>query len=70
MKPDELYRRVYLEERCPECDSQVTELDKDTSSGRDVRLYHCTACQWSAFIDVGEAMWKTLSHLNDETQAT
>ena len=66
MNRDELYERVYVQGKCPECGNAVEELDKDTSSGRDLRFFKCTICSWSDFIDVGIALWKALSMKGDE----
>ncbi len=65
MDPEKLYDIVYLQGLCPQCGGPVKELDKDTSSGRDIRLYHCGKCEWSDSIDVGIALWKALSSEKD-----
>ena len=64
MVPQELYETAYLDRRCPECGGGVEELDKDTSSGRDIRFLSCSACPWSDFVDVGIALWKAMSEAN------
>ena len=61
MDQHEWYKTTYLQRRCPECGKAVEWLDKDTSSGRDIRFFKCSACSWSDFVDVGIALWKALS---------
>ncbi len=65
MNEEDLYQIVYMQSKCPQCGGKVEELDKDTSSGRDVRYYKCYACGWSDFVDVGIALWKALSSYKD-----
>jgi len=48
-------------ERCPECGGQIREIDKDTSTGRDIRWYSCRSCNWTEEFDVGIALWKVIS---------
>jgi transposase len=57
---EDLCKTAYLGKRCPECGNIVKAIDKDTSSGREIRLCVCTVCKWSAYIDVGIAFWKAL----------
>jgi hypothetical protein len=64
MDQHELYKTAYLQRRCPECGGAVQDLDKDTSSGREVHFLKCSACSWSEFVDVGIALWKALSEGN------
>lgn len=59
-KDKDLYKTAYLEKRCPDCGNTVQEIDKDTSSGRDLRLCVCSVCKWREYIDVGIALWKAL----------
>jgi len=61
MNHDDLYRLIYLNQRCPQCGNRVNEWDKDTSSGRDLRYFHCDTCGWSGSVDVGIALWKAIS---------
>lgn len=56
----ELYKTVYLEKRCPECGNEAKQTEKDTSTGRDLRCYSCSVCEWWEYIDVGIAFWKAL----------
>jgi hypothetical protein len=35
--------------------------EKDTSSGRDMRTYHCRQCGRSEDVDNGIALWQVLS---------
>jgi hypothetical protein len=68
MDEADLYETVYLKGRCPRCGEAVDELDKDTSTGRDLRFFKCSACSWSDFVDVGVALWKALSDAADKEQ--
>jgi hypothetical protein len=61
MDQDALYKTAYLQRRCPECGGEVQDRDKDTSSGREIHFLKCSTCSWSAFVDVGIALWKALS---------
>ncbi len=61
MNQDNLYQKVYIEETCPECGNKVEQIDKDTSTERDMRLYACSVCEWSDYIDVGIPLWKAYS---------
>jgi predicted RNA-binding Zn-ribbon protein involved in translation (DUF1610 family) len=55
-------RMIY--HRCPQCGAAVEE-EKDTSSGRDFRIYDCTKCKWSEIVDLGIALWKALEMAKD-----
>jgi hypothetical protein len=61
-KEKDLYKTAWLEKRCPECGNKVLQIDKDTSSGRDIRWCVCSVCKWSKHIDIGIALWKALEH--------
>jgi len=43
------------------CGQEMRLEDKDTSSGRDMRIYYCDHCQESHIVDNGIALWKVLS---------
>jgi hypothetical protein len=64
---ESLYQLACVERRCPKCSGRTRLVDKDTSSGRDIREYGCQACGWSHVFDVGVALWKIMSDAkNDE----
>jgi hypothetical protein len=44
--------------KCPKCDRPMELEEKDTSSGRDMRTYHCRACDERVDVDNGIALWK------------
>ncbi|MGD1016406.1 MAG: hypothetical protein ABR863_08205 [Roseiarcus sp.] len=56
-----LYDLACVELRCPRCGGRTRQIDKDTTSGRDMREYGCEACGWNHVFDLGEALWKTMS---------
>ncbi len=43
------------------CGQEMRLEDKDTSSGRDMRIYYCDHCQELHIVDNGIALWKVLS---------
>jgi hypothetical protein len=47
--------------KCPKCGKEMSLEDKDTSSGRDMRAYHCDHCKKSHIVDNGIALWQALS---------
>ena len=64
MDEKELYELVAVNHRCPQCNGETHQTDKDTSSGREIRDFQCKACGWSHFFDCGPALWKILSDAN------
>jgi hypothetical protein len=68
MDGDELYDTVVVRQRCRECGAAVTDYDKNTFSGRDIRWYRCEACPWSDFIDAGIALWAAMSEAKKDRQ--
>lgn len=61
MDERELHELVAVKNRCPQCNGETQQTEKDTSSGREIREYQCQACGWSHFFDGGAALWKILS---------
>jgi transposase-like protein len=47
--------------KCPKCNQPMDLEEKDTSSGRDMRTYHCKSCKERIDVDNGIALWKALS---------
>ena len=43
--------------------------EKDTSSGRDIREYRCSACGYEDWEDRGTALWQILSDAREEAEA-
>lgn len=54
--------------RCETCGRDMKLVDKDTSSGRDMRTYECPICNKSVDIDNGIATWKALSDEKDKSE--
>jgi len=52
--------------KCPKCDKYMELEEKDTSSGRDMRTYHCRACDERVDVDNGIALWKVLHDAREE----
>ncbi len=46
---------------CVKCGEQMRMTEKDTSSGRDIREYACSACGHSDWEEHGTALWQILS---------
>jgi hypothetical protein len=46
--------------KCPKCTREAEFVQKDTSSGRELRTYHCPACKEWVTVDDGVALWKVL----------
>jgi acetone carboxylase gamma subunit len=44
-------------------------VEKDTSSGRDIREYVCPGCGYSDWEDTGPALWQILSDFREKTEA-
>jgi hypothetical protein len=61
MDEQELYNRAVGEGLCPRCGSATRQIEKDTSSGREIREFGCTKCDWSHIFDCGPALWKLMS---------
>jgi hypothetical protein len=51
---------------CPTCDRVMDLEEKDTSSGRDMRTYHCGHCDKRVDVDNGVALWKVLHDARKE----
>jgi hypothetical protein len=41
--------------------------EKDTSSGSDMRTYHCRACNEYVDVDSGVALWQVLHDAREKT---
>jgi DNA-directed RNA polymerase subunit M/transcription elongation factor TFIIS len=54
---------------CPKCGETMDLLEKDTSSGRDIREYKCSRCGYSDWEDRGPALWKILHDDREEAEA-
>jgi predicted RNA-binding Zn-ribbon protein involved in translation (DUF1610 family) len=66
MEQESLYETVWVNRRCPECGEPVEELERDSSSGRYMYVFTCSACSWYGDIDLGIALWKVYSIANEE----
>jgi phage FluMu protein Com len=67
------YAPLLLEERdgewvmkCPKCGKEMDLYEKDTSSGRDMRTYHCRSCNKYVDEDNGVALWQVLHDARKE----
>jgi hypothetical protein len=47
----------------------MDQVDKDTSSGREIRAYECPKCGHSAWEDRGKALWQILSDARESDEA-
>jgi hypothetical protein len=45
-------------------------VEKDTSSGRDIREYVCSSCGYSDWEDTGPALWQILSDYREKSETT
>jgi hypothetical protein len=48
----------------------MTQTEKDTSSGRDIREYKCSRCGHSDWEDRGRALWQILHDDREEFEAS
>lgn len=55
-------------ETCPHCGGELEFLDKDTSSGREIREYRCLGCSRIVGEDRGVALWQALHDANEEAE--
>ena len=54
---------------CARCGELMRMTEKDTSSGRDIREYQCSACGHSDWEDSGPALWQILHDDREEFEA-
>jgi rubredoxin len=69
MEEEALYQMAVIEHRCPRCQGRTRLVDKQTFTGRDLREYGCTACDWTHLFDLGDAMCKIMSDANRDSSA-
>jgi hypothetical protein len=55
--------------KCQRCGAAMKQVEKDTSSGRDIREYECPKCSHSDWEDQGEALWQILSDGRERDEA-
>ena len=55
---------------CAQCGEAMRMVEKDTSSGRDIREYVCPGCGYSDWEDTGPALWQILSDFREKAEAT
>jgi predicted RNA-binding Zn-ribbon protein involved in translation (DUF1610 family) len=70
MDEKELYDLVCVKGRCPECNGETRQIEKETFSGREMREYQCQGCGWRHIFDLGPALWAILSDANNEADET
>lgn len=46
--------------KCRKCGRAMEFMEKDTSSGRELRTYYCAPCKEAVTVDDGVALWKVL----------
>ena len=66
MEEEALYKMVCIEYRCPKCNGETHQIEKDTFSGREMREYQCKTCRWTHIFDCGPALWKIMSDAKDD----
>ncbi len=54
---------------CQRCGTDMNQVEKDTSSGRDIREYVCPKCGHSDWEDRGKALWEILSDARERAEA-
>jgi hypothetical protein len=47
--------------KCPKCDREMKPVEKNTSSGREIRTYSCVRCKEHVDVDEGIALWKAFA---------
>lgn len=55
---------------CAQCGETMTQTEKDTSSGRDIREYKCPHCGHSDWEVRGPALWQILHDDREECEAS
>ena len=50
---------------CPDCGTEMDQIDKTTFTGRDMREYQCPKCGRTLILDRGKALWEILSEANE-----
>ena len=50
------------------CGREMDLEEKDTSSGRDMRTYHCRPCDARVDLDNGVALWKVLHDAREKSE--
>jgi DNA-directed RNA polymerase subunit M/transcription elongation factor TFIIS len=54
---------------CDKCGIAMHQVEKDTSSGREIREYECPKCGYSDWEDCGKALWQILHDAREEDEA-
>jgi predicted RNA-binding Zn-ribbon protein involved in translation (DUF1610 family) len=53
---------------CAVCNAAMDEVEKDTSSGSDMREYVCPRCGQHQIVDRGKALWEVLAEAREEEE--
>jgi rubredoxin len=61
-----LYEMVCVKRRCPECNGETHQTEKETFTGREMREYQCKACGWRHIFELGPALWTVFSNANND----
>jgi predicted RNA-binding Zn-ribbon protein involved in translation (DUF1610 family) len=52
---------------CSDCAIEMSQIEKTTFTGRDMREYQCPKCGRKQIIDCGKALWEILSEANEDS---
>lgn len=61
-----LYDLVCVKKRCPKCNGETRQTEKETFSGQEMREYQCQACGWRHIFELGPALWTVFSNANND----
>ncbi len=50
--------------QCPVCGMEMSQIEKNTISGSDLRTFRCERCGKEHDLDFGIALWKAMSDAN------
>jgi len=64
MDEKELYELVCVKNRCPKCQGETHQTEKETFSGQEMREYQCRTCGWRHIFELGPALWTVFSGAN------
>jgi predicted RNA-binding Zn-ribbon protein involved in translation (DUF1610 family) len=59
--------RAMADTVCSDCAIEMSQIEKTTFTGRDMREYQCPKCGRKQIIDCGKALWEILSEANEDS---
>jgi predicted RNA-binding Zn-ribbon protein involved in translation (DUF1610 family) len=59
--------RAMADTVCPDCAIEMSQIEKTTFTGRDMREYQCPKCGRKQIVDCGKALWEILSEANEDS---